>query len=228
MPGMSAVFLSIIIPVRNDGPALERLLASLPDPRDPSVEIIVVDGASTDRSAEVARRAGCRVVTSPPGRGRQLNTGCRMAGGQWLWMLHADTEQPAAALSYLRRLGTPGWGRFDVDFGSSGPGLRLVAAFMNRRSRCTGIATGDQGIFVHRKLLDAVHGVPEQSLMEDVELSRRLKRLGGPMCPPIALGTSPRRWQRNGLIVTILAMWGFRLRYWWGADPEALAVAYYG
>jgi rSAM/selenodomain-associated transferase 2 len=225
---LSAVFLSIVIPVRNDAAALERLLQSLPATGEPTIEIIVVDGASTDRSAEVAQRAGCRLVTSPPGRGRQLNTGCRMASGQWLWLVHADTEVPAAALGYLRRLSSPGWGRFDINFGTSGPGLWLVAAFMNRRSRCTGIATGDQGMFVHRRLLDAVHGVPEQSLMEDVELSRRLKRLGAPMCPPISLRTSPRRWRRDGLIATVLTMWGFRLRYWWGADPEALAAAYYG
>lgn len=225
---MPSVFLSIVIPVRNDAAALERLRASLGAPLDPSVEVVVVDGASTDASSEVARRAGWQVVASPPGRGRQLNAGCRAAAGQWLWLLHADSEVPVPALTYLRQLGGPGWGRFDVRFVAAEGGLRLVAWLMNWRSRVTGICTGDQGIFVHRRLLEAVHGVPEQPLMEDVELSRRLKRLGRPLCPAIALGTSPRRWQRDGLVSTVLAMWGFRLRYWWGADPETLAKAYYG
>ncbi|MGE0623131.1 MAG: TIGR04283 family arsenosugar biosynthesis glycosyltransferase [Pseudomonadales bacterium] len=225
---MPCVELSIVIPVLNDAPALARLLESLPLRTDPAIEILVVDGGSTDASVAVARQAGCRVLTSAAGRGCQLNAGCRKAYGRWLWLLHADTDVPAAAVSYLRRLGGPGWGRFDVRFDAAGRGMRLVAAFMNWRSRTTGIATGDQGMFVHRRLLDAVHGVPEQPLMEDVELSRRLKRLGRPLCSDISLGTSPRRWQRDGIVSTILAMWGFRLRYWWGEDPATLARAYYG
>lgn len=225
---MPAVLLSIIIPVRNDAPALRRLLDSLCPQLDPAIEVIVVDGASSDGSPEVARRSSCRLVASPPGRGRQLNAGCRLARGEWLWLLHADTLIPPAALAFFRQPRGPGWGRFDVNFTPSGWGLRQVARSMNWRSRVTGICTGDQGIFLHRRLLAAIHGVPEQALMEDVELSRRLKRLGRPLCPRIGVSTSPRRWQRDGLVRTVLAMWGFRLRYWWGADPEALAHAYYG
>jgi len=220
--------LSIVIPVRNDVAALSSLLAGLSPMLDEFVEVIVVDGMSTDGSDAVALDHGCRVLTSEPGRGRQLNTGCRFAQGEWLWLLHADSRVPPAALDFLRQPRAPGWGRFDVAFEPAAPGQLLIAAFMNLRSRITGICTGDQGIFLHRRLAAAIHGVPEQPLMEDVELCRRLKRLGPPLSPRIRLTTSSRRWQQHGLLTTVLTMWGFRLRYWWGADPDVLAKAYYG
>lgn len=225
---MAHIRLSIVIPVRNDAEALQALLEALAPLLDTTTEVIVVDGASDDESAAVAQRAGSRLISSAPGRGRQLNAGCRSARGEWLWLLHADTRAPADALAYVRRQQALAWGRFDVAFSPSAPLLRVVARLMNWRSRLTGVCTGDQGMFVHRRLLIAVHGVPEQPLMEDVELSSRLKRLSRPLCPSIALETSPRRWMRDGVLRTVLAMWWFRLRYWWGADPAELARAYYG
>lgn len=225
---MSPVRLSIVIPVYKDAQALQGLLRALAPLLDGLTEVIVVDGAGDDESAAVAQRAGCRLIRSAPGRGRQLNAGCRLARGEWLWLLHADTRAPADALAYVRRQQALAWGRFDVAFSQPTPMLRVVALLMNWRSRLTGVCTGDQGMFVHRRLLLAVHGVPELPLMEDVELSSRLKRLSRPLCPSIALETSPRRWMRDGVLRTVLSMWWFRLRYWWGADPTELARAYYG
>jgi rSAM/selenodomain-associated transferase 2 len=167
-------------------------------------------------------------VSTPPGRGRQLAAGAADARADWLWFLHADSAGTAPALDWLaRHRDGPAWGRFDVRLEPAGPMLRLVGFLMNQRSRLTGICTGDQGIFVHRVLLERAGGMPEQPLMEDIELSRRLKRLGRPLCPRVALLTSSRRWRDRGAVRTIFGMWWFRLRYWLGADPERLARAYY-
>lgn len=209
--------------------ALSQLLARLSAlTSDSGLEVIVVDGDSADDSVDVARREGATVCLAPPGRGGQLAAGCRQASGQWIWMLHADSQISLAALTYIRSLSGAGWGRFDVQFDQPVAGLWLVALMMNLRSRWSGICTGDQGIFVHRDLLDRVGGVPDQPLMEDIELCRRLKRLCQPDCPRIGLVTAARRWRRRGVLATIIEMWSFRLRYWWGTDPVALASEYYG
>ena len=218
----------MVIPVKDDAEALSRLLAQLCAFRDRGLEIIVVDGGSSDGSAQVAHRAGVRLIESPSGRGLQLNTGVRSAIGDWIWMLHADSQVTLAALTFIRSRRIPGWGRFDVAFEPAGSALSLVALFMNWRSRQTGICTGDQGLFVHRRLLLRSGGVPEQPLMEDVELSRRLKRLSPPVCPRIRVLTSSRRWRRDGVLRTIASMWVYRIRYWLGDSPETLARDYYG
>lgn len=223
--------LSVVIPVRNDAASLAALLDELTGSGGTVPEIVVVDGGSADESAVVARRAGVRVLDTSPGRGHQLAVGCAAASGRWLWLLHADSRNVLPALEHLRRLVNEAsgscWGRFDVVLEPDSMGLTLVARAMAWRSRLTGICTGDQGMFVRRDALERIGGVPAQPLMEDVELSRRLKALAQPLCPRIALTTSSRRWQRDGLLRTILRMWWFRLRYWLGADPELLARSYY-
>ena len=237
---------SIVIPVLDDAPALEALLRDLSPSRlalaRPVVEtgqagsagvatpteIIVVDGGSADASAAVARRAGVRVLEHCRGRGAQLDAGARAASGAWLWLLHADSRISGAVLNEIGRLyaRTPGWGRFDVKLSGS-PWLRLIAMAMNWRSAATGICTGDQGIFVHRSLLDAVGGVPRQPLMEDIELSRRLKRLARPLRIRTPIQASARRWRARGLFKTMFLMWWLRIRYRFGAAPERLARRYY-
>lgn len=225
---------SVVIPVLDDVAPLIHLLDELSDGAARGFEVIVVDGGSADGSADAAAARGARLVEAAAGRGIQLAAGARAARGTWLWLLHADSSGIARALDFLLELGAApaqppeAWGRFDVYFPDGGAALKVVAWFMNQRSRLTGICTGDQGMFVHADLLCAAGGVPEQPLMEDVELSSRLKRLGAPMTPPEVVFSSARRWQRRGVAATVVSMWRFRLRYWLGADPARLAREYYG
>ncbi len=220
---MSPKELSIVIPVLNDGPALLRLLEVL---RPLGCELIVADGGSTDLAALPQEVHWLRCPEA--GRGQQLASGVACATGQWLWLLHADSVLSASVLEQLFALEEPAWGRFDVRLDSSSPLLNWVARFMNWRSSITGICTGDQGIFVHRSLLDQAGGIPAQPLMEDIELCRRLKRLQPLTRRSGPLLTSARRWEQAGAWRTIWFMWSLRLRYWLGATPQALAARYYG
>jgi hypothetical protein len=157
-----------------------------------------------------------------------LAAGVARAHGAWIWLLHADSRGVAGGLRWLlAREVEPCWGRFNIALADASPSLRLVGFMMNLRSRLTGICTGDQGIFVHSRLLAACGGVPQQQLMEDIELCRRLKRLARPEVPPQTLITSSRRWRQRGVLRTVLQMWQLRLRYWLGAAPEVLAREYY-
>ncbi|WP_041543015.1 TIGR04283 family arsenosugar biosynthesis glycosyltransferase [Oceanimonas sp. GK1] len=218
--------MSIIMPVLNEAAILPRTLAALP-PGGGQAEVILVDGGSTDESAALARRAGVRVVTSAPGRARQMNAGAAEARGELLLFLHADTRLPPGALPAVEQaLSRRHWGRFDITISGRHPLLALVAALINLRSRLTGIATGDQAIFVRRSSFEAIGGFPEQPLMEDIELSKRLKRLGPPACLRLKAHTSGRRWESRGLFRTIWLMWRLRFAYWRGADPASLARAY--
>ena len=192
-------------------------------------EVIVVDGGSRDNSVDVARGAGVRVLEVCRGRGQQLDAGARAASCRWLWFLHADSGVSAKILEEMQRLRerAPCWGRFDVELENT-PLLRLTARAMNWRSAITGICTGDQGIFVHRTLLDAIGGVPRQPLMEDIELSRRLRRYGHPLRLRTPIGACARRWRARGVLRTMFLMWWLRLRYFCGARPDELDRAYYG
>ncbi len=223
--------LSVIVPVLNDAASLAALLRELdPAAHAGQMEVLVVDGGSVDDSRRVAEQGGAQWLAAPPGRGHQLGAGVARSRGRWLWLLHADSSAIGGALHWLLRWSAeapPGWGRFDVRLDRPSPLLRAVALLMNRRSRWTGICTGDQGMFVERQVLLSAGGIPAQRLMEDIELSRRLKRLARPQARPETITTSARRWRRDGVLVTVLSMWRFRLRYWFGADPEVLAREYY-
>lgn len=223
--------ISVVIPALNDAPALGALLPRLRELGRDRIEVIVVDGGSSDDSCQVAAVHTDSVLTAPRGRARQLQAGFEQATGDVIWMLHADSGIEAGHVKVLEAAladGRPRWGRFDVRLDAPGWLFRATEFGMNRRSCWSGICTGDQGIFVRRELLDAVGGVPQLALMEDVELSKRLRRLARPVCARCRLVTSARRWQQRGVVRTILLMWRLRLQYFFGADPERLVRSYYG
>lgn len=250
----AAPMLSIVIPVLNEAQGITQVLQALAPLRARGVQVIVVDGGSTDDTLERARKllqdsassttyAGLesdaaiahadtlawQVISAPSGRAVQMNAGAQQARGATLLFLHADTHLPAAADTLVARAlnrGTQHWGRFDVHIAGQHGMLRVIAELMNRRSRVSGIATGDQAMFMSRAAYDAVGGFPAQPLMEDVEMSKRLLRLSRPACLRAQVVTSGRRWETHGVWRTVLLMWRLRWAYWRGASPERLARLY--
>jgi len=220
--------LSIIVPVLNEAGAIEATLRALAPLRARGAELIVCDGGSRDDTVSLAGPHADQVLQAPRGRARQMNFGAAAARSPLLLFLHADTQLPTGADHLVQRAiaGGAAWGRFDVRISGRPFMLRVVAALMNQRSRWTGIATGDQTIFATRQAFDQVGGFPDQPLMEDVEICKRLRRLGQPACLRERVTTSGRRWEARGVWRTILLMWRLRWRYWRGAPPEALAEAY--
>ena len=220
--------LSIVMPALNEAAGIAPLLMALQPLRARGVEIVLADGGSTDGTVQQAAPWVDAVVA--PGRGRavQMNAGAAAASADRLLFLHADTRLPPLAdVQVVQALAAGAcWGRFDVRIEGRPPMLRVVAALMNLRSRLSGIATGDQAIFVSRAAFVQVGGYPVQPLMEDIELSRRLKRLGRPACLRSKVCTSGRRWEQRGVWRTIFLMWWLRWRYWRGEPAARLAQAY--
>ncbi len=219
---------SVIIPTLNEATALPDLLNRLASLRGAANEIIVVDGGSSDGTPQLAHGLADKVLETAPGRAMQMNAGAAVAGGDMLWFVHADTLPTGQALDVMQSLQAQAefWGRFDVSISGRSGWLPIVAFFMNQRSRLSGIATGDQGMFVHRRLFEAVGGFPAQPLMEDIALSKTLRRRAAPHCRRERLETSGRRWEQRGVWRTILLMWRLRLAYFLGADPAQLAARY--
>jgi rSAM/selenodomain-associated transferase 2 len=226
---MSSDRLSIIIPALNEEAGIAAALQALAPLRTRGAEVIVADGGSSDRTVALARPRCDRLIDAPRGRAVQMNAGAGAAQGDVLLFLHADTQLPADGdrliLDGLARSGRA-WGRFDVRIAGRHPLFPLIAAMMNLRSRATGIATGDQAIFVDRAAFAAVGGYPDIALMEDIVLSRRLKRLSRPLCLAARALTSGRRWEKHGVVRTILTMWRLRLAFFLGAAPDKLAARY--
>jgi rSAM/selenodomain-associated transferase 2 len=220
--------LSIVMPVLDEAAGIEATLAALAPLQARGAEVIVVDGGSTDGTPQRALPLADLVLSGPKGRARQMNAGAAMARGEVMLFLHADTFLPKGADALVLEAVAQGaaWGRFDVRIEGRAALLRLVAASMNLRSRCSGIATGDQAIFVRADRFMHMGGFPDQPLMEDVELSRRLRASSPPRCLRQRVRTSGRRWESRGVWRTIVLMWWLRWRYWRGASPQALAEAY--
>jgi rSAM/selenodomain-associated transferase 2 len=220
--------LSIVMPVLNESAGMKDTLEALAPLRRRGHELIVVDGGSTDGTAALAAPCADRVLAGPRGRATQMNAGAAQATGDVLLFLHADTKLPPDAdLLIAQAIASgAGWGRFDVHIAGGAWMFPVVAALMNTRSRLSGIATGDQAMFVERHLFAALGGFAEQPLMEDIELSRRLRSRQPPACLRARVTTSGRRWQQHGVWRTIFLMWRLRWRYWWGESPESLARAY--
>lgn len=221
--------LSIIVPMLNEAAALPVLLAHLLALQRQGCEVLIVDGGSEDGCADLAQCAGFTVLRSPRGRARQMNCGAAQASGEVLLFLHADTRLPEAAIALVTQALANGqhcWGRFDVRITGRHFMLHVIGRMMNLRSRLSGIATGDQAIFVKRAVFEAVGRFPDQALMEDVELCKRLHALSRPACLHRCVSTSGRRWETRGVWATILLMWRLRWDYWRGVPVAQLAKAY--
>jgi rSAM/selenodomain-associated transferase 2 len=222
------VRLSVIVPVWNEAVVISAFLQSLQPLRAEGHEVIVADGGSTDGTQDLARLGCDQLVSAELGRSAQMNAGAAVARGDMLLFLHADTQLPVDAVQQLQAfLRTPNvWGRFDVCLSGSRPLFRVISWFMNKRSRLTGICTGDQAMFVRRDAFEALGGFALQPLMEDIELSRRLLDVSRPFCIASPVTTDSRRWQQQGASATILLMWRLRWRYWRGESAESLVQAY--
>jgi rSAM/selenodomain-associated transferase 2 len=220
--------LSIVIPALNEAAGIEATLQALQELRARGVELVLADGGSSDATPTLARPWVDAVVDAPRGRALQMNAGAARARADALLFLHADTRLPPMGdeLVLQALAGGACWGRFDVRIEGRPWMLRVVAALMNLRSRASGIATGDQAIFATREAFERVGGFPVQPLMEDIEISRRLKRLGRPACLGARVCTSGRRWEQRGVWRTIVLMWRLRWRYWRGESAARLAQAY--
>jgi rSAM/selenodomain-associated transferase 2 len=224
----SALRLSIVLPALNEAAGIAATLQALAPLRAAGHEIIVVDGGSTDGTAALAAPLASRVVESERGRARQMNAGAAVATREVLLFLHADTQLPpgadAAIAAALR--GGARWGRFDVHIEGRSRWLPVVARLMNLRSRLTGIATGDQALFIETTLFRELGGYAPLPLMEDIELCGRLRAIARPACLRERVTTSGRRWDTRGAWRTIWLMWTLRWRYWRGTPAEELARAY--
>jgi len=219
--------IGIVIPVKNEASQLPQLLDVLEKVCE---KVLLVDGGSSDETVSICERAGFSVVQTAPGRARQMNHGASHVNADCLWFLHADCLPPDDAIEQIMQSCQQGylWGRFDVRLSSERPVFRIIEKMMNWRSCLTQVATGDQGIFVSRALFEEVGGFPEIPLMEDIAISKLLRRHGRGACLHARLKVSSRRWESRGLFQTVLLMWWLRLRCVFGADPADLYRTYYG
>jgi rSAM/selenodomain-associated transferase 2 len=216
--------LTVVVPALNEAAGIRAALEALAPLRARGHEVIVADGGSTDGTAQLAAGFCDQILSAPRGRAVQMNAGARAASGDALLFLHADTRLPPRVDDLVfSSLENHLWGRFDVKIDAQHPLLKIVSCAMNLRSRLTGIATGDQAIFVRRA---AFAGFPEIALMEDVAFCKAMKKLGPPACRRETVLTSGRRWESRGVLRTILLMWSLRLLYFLGARPERLIRFY--
>ena len=227
-----AIPLTVVMPVLNEASGMAAALAALAPLANRGSQVIVADGGSTDATVSIALAdpgLAITVITCGKGRAVQMNAGAAQANGKALLFLHADTVLPSDSDALIQAALASGkhvWGRFDVRIEGQSKWLPIVAAFMNLRSRLTGIATGDQAIFMTHAAFTAMRGYAVQPLMEDIDMSQRLLKLSRPACLPQKVVTSGRRWDTRGAWRTIVLMWHLRFAYWRGTPPERLAQLY--
>ncbi len=221
--------LSIILPVLNEARSLQAHLPLLQSARAAGHELILVDGGSTDEGPALAAPLVDKLVRSPAGRAAQMNAGAAQASGDVLLFLHVDTRLPEGAITLLQQAfvqPTVQWGRFDVQLSGAHPAFRVIETMINLRSRVSGVATGDQALFLRAGLFHAIGGFPAIPLMEDVAITKTLRRLSRPLCLRERVTTSSRRWERHGIVRTVLLMWWLRLLYVLGVSPARLRDMY--
>jgi rSAM/selenodomain-associated transferase 2 len=225
-----ALSLSIVIPVLNEAEHIDCFVKTLQGLRRQGAEVIIVDGGSTDNTLSAfPRHYVDEVLVSEPGRAYQMNTGAAKATGNWLLFLHADTSLPDNMPDLMLAWDLSGakWGFFFIDLDNKRFIFKVVEWFINRRSYYTAIGTGDQCQFVQRDTFNEIGGFAKIPLMEDVELSKRLKRISKPLIVLKKAKTSSRKWQREGVVRTIILMWRIRFEWFLGASPEDLVAKYY-
>ena len=220
--------ISVIVPVLNEEVDLSRIKSHLRSICDQGHEVIIVDGGSTDNTLVIAYEITDQVIVSQAGRALQMNSGASVASGKVLLFLHVDTFLPDNVVRILTDsfTGESFWGRFDVRLSNKKYIYRLIESMMNLRSCLTSIVTGDQAIFIEKNLFDRVGGFPEIALREDIEISRKLKKVSKAVCLKHKVVTSSRRWETNGVISTVLLMWKLRLYYFFGVSPDKLNQMY--
>ncbi len=219
--------ISIIIPALNEEASIKKLLQHLQTCREQGHEIIIIDGGSSDKTLSIAEPLADNVICSTAGRAEQMNKGAFNAKHDILWFLHADTITPADAIENIQKaLNKNDWGRFNVRLSGSSFLFRIIEKMMNLRSCLTGIATGDQGIFIKRDIFNLVNGYSDIALMEDIDISKKLKKISKPACLKEKLITSSRRWEQRGIISTVILMWRLRFLYWLGVSADKLATQY--
>ena len=226
--------LTVVMPVLNEAARIKAALDALAPLISRGAQVVVADGGSTDATVAMAaamanQHPQITVTHTPSGRALQMNAGAQLATGTVLLFLHADTTLPPDADALVKAALASGqhvWGRFDVRIEGQSKWLHVVAAMMNARSRLTSIATGDQALFMTRSVFVEMQGYAVQPLMEDIELTRRLRQLSKPACLKARVVTSGRRWDTRGVWRTIMLMWRLRFAYWCGTPPERLAQLY--
>jgi len=220
--------ISIIIPTLNEQSVIANSLLKLQPLREAGHEIIVIDGGSSDNTCQIVSPLADKILITKSGRANQMNFGAKSAQHDVLLFLHADTFLPTNADKMISQSLTTKqqWGRFNVRLSGTAKLLRVVEKMMNWRSCWTGIATGDQAIFVQRDLYQQVQGFPNIPLMEDIAFSKKLKQFSFPICIKQPVITSSRRWEENGIVKTILLMWKLRLAYAFGVSPHKLKDYY--
>jgi len=220
--------LSIIIPTLNEADQIEQHLCNLQTLRQQGHEVIVVDGGSSDNTVSLVSPLCDKVCHSKKSRSLQMNCGANSAIGECLVFLHADTVLPDNILEYFLNIKNieSKWGRFDISLSGQNWLFRIIESCMNSRSSLTGIVTGDQVVFIGKKLFNRVGGYPEIALMEDIAISSLLIKISAPIRIREKVISSSRRWEANGIVKTIIKMWVLRLLYFFNYDTNKLAKFY--